>query len=107
MFQIQPNPTFDLDVTIPTPQGDGKLKLTFKHKGRKDLQNFLNTLTDNADEEKHAETLAELVTGWDGVDSKFTVEAFGKLLDNYPSATRAILDAYVKTLIDGKEKAKN
>lgn len=110
MFQIQPNPTFDVDVTIPTPSGNGKLKITFKHKGRKELQQFLKDLQNEADaneEVDDSKVLLDVVKGWDGVDQKFSAEAFASLLNNYPSAPRAIMDAYVQALLDGKEKAKN
>jgi len=107
MFQIQPNPTFDLKVTIPTPAGNGEIKFTFKHKGRKALQDFLKDLQEGEEKSDDASLLLDIVSGWDGIDAKFSKEAFGTLLDNYPSAARAIMDAYVQTLIDGTAKAKN
>jgi len=109
MFQVQPNPTFQIEVTVPTPTGAGKLTLTFKHKGRKALKDFLAALQQDVSEDQQDDTklLLDIVDGWDGVDAKFSPKAFGDLLDNYPSAARAIMDAYVNTLLEGTEKAKN
>lgn len=106
MFRIQPNPTFKSEVTIPTPEGAGKIKFEFKHKGRKALQEFLKMFS-NDDPEKdvtEGDILADIVAGWDGVDTEFSSEALADLIDNYPSAGRAIIDAYVPALLEGKQK---
>lgn len=106
MFRIQPNPTFSAEVSIHTPDGVGKVTFVFKHKGKKALQAFLKSFTDaEAPEDiNEAETLMGIVEGWDGVDTKFSAKALETLLDNYPSAGRAIIDAYVPALLEGQEK---
>lgn len=112
MFTLQPNPTFKLDVTIPTPTGEGKIKFEFKHKGRKALAEFIKNLVpaetaEGAEPEegrKDSEVLLEIVAGWEGVDQKFSPEALDTLLDNYPSAAKAIFDAYIPALTEGAAK---
>lgn len=105
MFALNPNPTFKTEVTIPLPGGkDGKVKFVFKHKGRKALKEFFDSLGEGDTARPDHESLMELIADWDGVDAKFSEEALETLLDNYPGAARAIFEAYNRGLFEGREK---
>jgi len=98
MFKLNPNPTFKAQVLIPVPGGaDGKITVLFKHKGRKALQEFFASLTDEANTRTDVDALGELIADWEGVDAKYTAENLEQLLDAYPSAAMALFDAYRNT----------
>lgn len=104
MFVLQPQPTFQAQVTIPTPAGEGTITFQFKHKGRKALKAFFDSLGEGDTARPDNEALLELVDGWTGVDEKFSPETLDTLLDNYPAAARAIFEAYNKGLFEGRQK---
>lgn len=105
MFALQPKPTFKAEVVIATPGGgEGKIKFEFVHKGRKALKAFFASLGEGETAREDAEALLDLVAGWEGVDEKFSPEALGTLLDNYPSAAKAIFEAYNAGLFEGRAK---
>ena len=104
MFKLQPNPTFKIDVVIPTQDGDGKIKFEFKHMGRKALKTFFESLGEGDSARPDSEALLDLVADWSGADGKFSPEALATLLDNYPGAAGAIFTAYNKGLFEGKQK---
>ena len=104
MFVLQPKPTFKADVVINTPGGEGKIKFEFKHMGRKALKAFFESLGEGDNARPDNEALMDIVSGWEGVDEKFSAESLDTLLDNYPSAARAIFEAYNKGLFEGKQK---
>jgi len=104
MFKLQPNPTFKVDVTIPTPDGDGKIKFEFRHKGKKELQKFYASLRVGDVVREDEDALFELVADWSGADGKFSQEALAKFLDDYAGAAQAIFEAYQKGILEGKQK---
>ena len=105
MFQLQPKPTFKSDVTIVTPGGgEGKIKFEFKHMGRKALKAFFESLGEGEGARQDNDALLDIIQGWEGVDEKFSPEALDTLLDNYPSAAKAIFEAYNRGLFEGKQK---
>ena len=108
MFKLQPNPTFKADVTFAVPGGDeGKIKLIFKHKGRKALAEFVKSLTEEGSTRTDLDGLLEIIVGWDGVQEPFSKEALETLLDNYPSAAKAIYDVYFPAVSEGTAARKN
>lgn len=105
MFVLQPKPTFNAEVLIAIPGGaEGKIRFEFKHKGRKDLKAFFESLGEGDTARPDSEALLDLVSDWTGVDEKFSPAALETLLDNYPSAAKSIFEAYNKALFEGKEK---
>ena len=104
MFVLQPKPTFKQPVAIPTTDGDATVMFVVKHKGRKALKAFFDSLGDGETARTDLDALQELVEGWEGVDVPFDAAALDMLLDNYPSAATAIFGAYHKALFEGKEK---
>lgn len=104
MFVLQPKPTFKAEVVIPTPTGEGKITFEFKHKGRKALKAFFESLGEGDTARPDSEALLDLIADWSGVDEKFSPEALDMLLDNYPSSAKAIFEAYNKGLFEGRQK---
>ncbi len=104
MFKLNPNPTFKSEVVIPTTSGDGKITFEFKHKGRKALKEYIESLGEGDTAREDVDALGELIAGWSGVDEKFSPEALAILIDAYPGASRAIFEAYNKALLEGRSK---
>lgn len=105
MFALQPKPTFKSDVTFVTPGGgEGKIKFEFKHKGRKALKAFYDSLSEGDKSRPDHDALLEIIAGWEGVDEKFSAENLEILIDNYPTISLAIFEAYNKGLFEAKQK---
>lgn len=104
-FILQPKPTFKSEVSIPVPGGkEGTIKFEFKHKGRKELRVFIESLGKEDAQRDDAEALMDIVAGWEGVDEKFSKEALETLVDAYPGAASAIFTAYHRALLEGRAK---
>lgn len=102
MLELQPNPTFEGDVTIRKPGGDTEvITLVFKHKGRTEAKAFLKRATEADD----ADSAMEILAGWRGVNAEFNRENVAKILEDYPSAGGDILNGWMRAL--GGEKLKN
>jgi hypothetical protein len=104
MFKLQPNPTFKAEVAIPTVEGEGKITFEFKHKGRKALKEYIDSLGEGENAREDADALGELIAGWSGVDETYSPDALATLLDAYPVASRAIFEAYNRALLEGRSK---
>lgn len=93
-------PTFAAKVGIPVAGADPvPVLLTFKHRTRPALDDFIKTRADQSD----ADTFMEMVVGWD-LEDEFTRENVERLLDNYIGTALATYRVYVDQLIQGKTK---
>jgi hypothetical protein len=104
-FKLQPNPTFKASVTIPTPDGDGKIVFEFKHKGRKALKEFFASLGEGDAARTIAMRCQDLIAGWSKTSTPRTVSR------NWTNCWTTIRwrpkpssSAYNKGLFEGKEK---
>ena len=104
MFKLQPNPTFKVAVAIQRTEGEASIEFEFKHKGRKALKAFFDSLGSGDTARPDCEALLDLVAGWSGADGEFSPEALDALLDNYPTAAKSIFEAYNTGLFEGKAK---
>ena len=104
MFALQPKPTFKSEVTIKSPDGEGKIKFEFKHRGKSALKEFFEPPAAGEKALDDADLILDMAVGWEGVDEKFSPEAVGKLVDNYPSATKSVFDEYIRALVEGGQK---
>lgn len=105
MFALQPKPTFEADVFIPVPGGEkAKVTVIFKHKGKKALAAYFDSLTSADSERSDADALDELIDGWKGVDEKYSKEKLELMLDNYPGSAAALFEAYRVALVEGRRK---
>ena len=102
MLKLQPEPTFTISVTVPVPGGEDQLiNCVFRHKGREALKTWIDAARDRPD----ADSIGEIMAGWDNVEAEFSAEHLALVLDAYPGAAVAMLEAYVGEL--GKAAAKN
>jgi len=107
MLKLVPSSTFKLDILIPLPQGtEAKVKMEFKHLSRSKLEAWLKSTNDEDGEaaRKDSDALRDVLVGWSGIDAEFNDENLELLLDNYPSASRSIINAYLPALLEGKTK---
>lgn len=102
MFKITPNPTFwaKAQLSIPGEAKPASIDVQFKHLGREALKEFFEGLEGKQD----IDALAQIVTGWRGVDVEFSIENLTLLLDNYPSAAMSFFNAFRKEALESKEK---
>lgn len=101
-LKLQPNPTFDCQVSISVPGQEQKeaIGVTFRHLSRTGLREYLEGLASKTD----AEGLASIVVGWTGIDEPFSKEALGRLLDNYPASSGEIFETYRRELLEARAK---
>ncbi len=115
MFKINPNPTFNAAVglSIPGAQTAGAIDVTFKHKGRAALAEWVKKPSAQAVEGlslSDADYLGEVVSGWagvkadDGSEVAYSPASLATLLENYPASGAEIFDAYLKALTEAKAK---
>ena len=102
MFKIVPNPLFKAVValTVPGEEMPGTIEVEFRHKGRKELNEWRASAKDKTD----TELLAEVITGWSGVEGgdgnqvTYSVDGLYALLNNYSTAATELYEGYWKAL---------
>ena len=102
MFKLNPNPTFTAKVPLSIP-GESKratVDVEFKHLSRKAIQEFFQNLEGKTD----AESLAEIIVSWKGIDAAYSAETLATLLDNYPAAGRELFEAFRLELMEARAK---
>lgn len=102
MFKLNPAPTFKAKVSIPIP-GQAKpadIDVEFKHLSAAQRAEVFG----NLDAKTKLEFVSELVVGWSGVDQAFSAKALEALLDNYPAATTAIIEAFNREFFGARAK---
>ncbi|MFY3302578.1 phage tail assembly chaperone [Achromobacter xylosoxidans] len=99
LFSLTPPATFAATVDIPRPGAEpAKLRLTFRHKTKEDLNAWLAS---GKDAQSDAEWLGVIVAGWEGVNTDFSPEALALLVSNYHRpAVEAIIDKYLSELTE-------
>jgi len=103
-FRLQPAPTFTVPVDIPRHgQEPAKIRVTFKHKTREGLDDFLkrSTKAQPADDWPLAQ---EMIESWEGPDVPFSEEAVRLLVENYQGAMSALVNTYVLELTQARRK---
>lgn len=103
MFKLEPAPTFEVDVVIPQPGGEARtLSVTFKHKGRRELAQWLDALGAAKPEDEH-KVVHQVLAAWDA-DKPLAEASVAQLLDAHHSAGRALVEAYVSALAEARTK---
>lgn len=88
------NPSFKAKVEIPVAGSKpAEVEFTFRHKSKDALKEWLESMQDKED----AETILEVVTGWD-LDDPFDKAAIEKLAQNYVGSISAIIAKYISEL---------
>lgn len=94
------NPTFKAKVGIPVAGGDPvEIELTFKHRTKSALDEFIKTRTEKSD----SESFLDMVVAWD-LDDVFSKDSVDTLLENYAGAGLATFRVYIDQLIQAKIK---
>lgn len=101
-FKLQPNPTFKVpvDISVPGATEPARIEIEFRHLGRKAIEAYFRDAAGKPD----AEGLAGIIVGWEGVDTLYSPEALGQLLDAYPASAIEIVEAYRRELLEAKRK---
>lgn len=102
MFSLTPKPTFrwPVQLTVPGESQAVSVDFLFAHKTRDELNDWLKRVYTQRD----AESLAEIVRGWEGVDEPFSREALDKLVARFPAASAEIVTAYSNGLATSRAK---
>ncbi len=104
LFSIQPAPTFTAPVKIPRPgEEPAEITVTFKHMTREQMSDFIDR-SSGAKKGEDVDLVMEMVSGWSGVDTPFSAEAVGLLIENYQGAIPALLGAFISSLTEGRRK---
>lgn len=101
-FKLQPKPTFWAKVSISVPGQDkpAVIDVEFRHKTKGELRDFFDAIPVRDD----LDMITEIVCGWRGVDTEFSVDALGELIDNYPQSALGIITAYQSAIFEAKRK---
>jgi hypothetical protein len=106
MFNLNPAPTFQAAVGLSVPGVAQPLEVqfTFKHKTRTAVQKWAEAWVSKPS----AETLSEVITGWDlrkdGEPVPYSFSALAELLEAYTPASVEISEAYLLELTRAKRK---
>lgn len=93
-------PTFKAKVAIPVAGAEPvEVEFTFKHRTKAGLQEFVESRAGKSD----AETLLDMVTGWE-FEEELNESNAKTMLQNYIAAPVAIYQAYVNELVLAKAK---
>ena len=74
-----------------------EIEFIFKHMSQSGLNQYVTA--PEAKTRTDAQTLADILAGWPGVEAAFTPENLQTFTDQYAGAARAIFEAYVTLLI--------
>jgi hypothetical protein len=99
-FVLKANPTFAAKVAFPVAGGTSvDVLLTFKHRTKTELDEFLKTRDGRTD----VESFLDMVVGWDLEDS-FNKENVELLLENHLGVALATWKAYLDELVQHRIK---
>ncbi len=95
MLKLNPDPTFTttVKITVPGKEEPATLDVTFKYRGRKELEAFWNA-NKKKSKKKDAAIFMEIAVGWNWPDVEFTEQNVETFLNNYPAAETEIITAY-------------
>lgn len=94
-FVLKADPTFKAKVPFPVAGAEPvEVLLTFKHRTKKQLDEFVTSRTEKTD----AESFQEMVVGWD-LDEEFTPANVELLLENFIGVALATYRAYIDQLV--------
>ena len=92
------DPTFTAAVNIPVPGGEPvPVLFTFRHRTRKQLQDWLK------EERDDATAVAEMAVGWD-LAEPLDQDTAELLVQNYYGAAREVLNVYLDQLTQARSK---
>ena len=101
MLKLVPEATFKIPVSVPVPgqEADTTIKVSFAFLDKETLHAYLISL----DEREDAESLAEIVRGWEGVDTPYSTDNLAQLLKAYPMAAVSFFQAFRNEILKAKQ----
>ena len=108
MIKLVPNPKFTCRVDLSTPgeETTREIGITFRHKTKDAVQNWIDSAVNKSD----VDVLAEVIDSWSDVVSEsgesisYSPQALADLLQNYPAAHQEIFKKYLRELTESKRK---
>ncbi|MDG2617751.1 phage tail assembly chaperone [Thermoleptolyngbya sichuanensis XZ-Cy5] len=102
VLKLRPAETFQGPADIPVPgQEPAKVWITWRHKGKTDLMQWIESASSRDD----VDLMAEVIVSWGSeVDEPYSREALARLLNAYPGAAQALFFAYRRELTEGRRK---
>lgn len=99
-FVLKANPTFAAKVAFPVAGGAAvPVTLTFKHRTRTELDEFMKSREGRTD----SESFLEMVVGWD-LEDAFNKENVELLLENHLGVAVATWKSYLEELVQHRTK---
>ena len=99
-FSLKANPTFTAKVGFPQAGGDTvDVSLTFKHRTKSGLDEFLTSRADRTD----VDAFLEMVVGWE-LSDEFNRENVETLLENHIGVALATYKTYIDQLVQHRAK---
>lgn len=93
-------PTFSATVNIPLHGGGSSpVKFIFKHRSKKQLSEWRETLVDKED----ADAVLDIAEGWE-FDDTFSRDNILRLLEQYAGSPRAIFESYLTEILQARIK---
>lgn len=93
-FELIASPTFKAKVGFPKAGGETiDIELTFRHRTKKALDEFIKTRADKTD----VESFLDMVSGWE-LDDEFTPGNVELLLENFIGVALATFERYLEEL---------
>jgi hypothetical protein len=97
-LKLVAEPTFKANVNIPVPGAEpAVVEFTFRHRTRKQLQDWLQ------EERDDATAVTEMAVGWDLVEP-LDKDSAELLVQNYYGAAREVLNVYLDELTQARTK---
>lgn len=94
-FALKAEPTFQAKVGFPVAGGEPiDVLLTFKHRTKDALDEFVKSRADKTD----AESFMDMVAGWE-LDDEFSKDNVDLLLQNYIGVGLATFQKYIDELV--------
>lgn len=91
MFKLKANPTFVRAVVLRSLDGEEcTLRLVMRHRRRTELKAFIEGLPGRPDED----VVADIVAGWEDVDTPFSAEALRELLEEWACTPARVWEEY-------------
>lgn len=102
MLKLQPNPTFKTKVAISVAgeKRQPEIEIEYRYLDREEVADYFANLPGKTD----AESLAEIVVGWSGVDAAYSPEALATLVKKYPASAADLFEAFRRELLEAKRK---
>lgn len=104
MFKLQAQASFKckVPITVAGKERSPEIEIEFKYLDRKQVREFFDEL--KRGERTDVEALNDLVLGWSGVDTPFSLEALETLLNLFPAAATDLFNAFSAELLQSRRK---